>query len=147
MADDLTITAAGQRLGGWLTTRVTRGCERLPSEFDIALTERHPGQISEIAIKPGDPCRARLGDDPVIRGHVDRLQPSIDARRHALRVQGRGKRADPVRLLRGHRRQRPLHGHGAAHGHAARPGHAPGLPRDWGCETGRGTVRPVIPLR
>jgi len=68
----------------------------VPSDFDIALTERYPGQISEIAIKPGDPCRARVGDDPVITGHVDRLQPSIDARRHAPRLQGRGKCADPV---------------------------------------------------
>jgi len=68
----------------------------VPGDLDIALTERYPGQAADTAIKPADPCRARLGADLVITGHVDRLQPSIDARRHALRVQGRGKCADPV---------------------------------------------------
>ena len=91
MADNLTITAAGQRLGGWLTTRVTRGCERVPSDFDIALTERYPGQISEVAIKPGDPCQVSIGGDLVITGYVDRLQPSVAPGQHALRIQGRSK--------------------------------------------------------
>jgi prophage tail gpP-like protein len=40
------LTVAGQTLTGWVSVRVTRSIERFPSDFDIALTERNPGDVS-----------------------------------------------------------------------------------------------------
>lgn len=96
MPDDLLLLAAGQKLGGWLATRVTRGCERIPSDFDVTLTERYPGQIADIVIKPGDDCEVLIGADLVLTGYIDRYMPSVGPGEHVVRVQGRSKSQDLV---------------------------------------------------
>jgi hypothetical protein len=41
-SEDLTIVTGGNRIGGWLTIRVSSGIERLPSGFTLELTELYP---------------------------------------------------------------------------------------------------------
>lgn len=94
--DDLTIIIAGQSFGGWTDIRVSRGCERIPSSFDIGATERYPGQLQNIAIPAGSPCQVKIGADLVLTGYVDRVQPAISARQHTVRLQGRSKVEDIV---------------------------------------------------
>jgi len=99
MADDLTLVIggrAGRTLSGWQQVRVTRGIERLPSDFDIAFTERFPGEAASVVVRPGDECQVLLGKDPVVTGYVDRFIPSVDRHAHTLRVTGRGKCQDLV---------------------------------------------------
>jgi prophage tail gpP-like protein len=96
MTDDLTLLVNGARLSGWTSIRVTRGIERCPSDFDIEMTERYPGEATAFVVQPGDSCQVLLGNDVVITGYVDRLNPSIDAGAHTVRVAGRGKCADLV---------------------------------------------------
>jgi prophage tail gpP-like protein len=86
---DLTLTIAGQAYGGWTDIRITRGIERCPSDFEIGLTEKFPGQLQELFITPGQSCTLRLGNDLVITGYIDRFIPSIDAEHHQIRVLGR----------------------------------------------------------
>lgn len=92
--DDVTITTGGKIIGGWQAVRVTRGIERMPSDFDIALTELYPGAADQIVIQPGASCVVKLGADVVVTGYVDRYVPSISARGHGVRIQGRGKCQD-----------------------------------------------------
>jgi len=94
--DDVTITTGGKIVGGWQAVRVTRGIERMPSDFDIALTELYPGATDQIVIQPGASCVVKLGADVVVTGYVDRYVPSVSARGHGVRIQGRGKCQDLV---------------------------------------------------
>lgn len=95
-SDDVTITTGGKIIGGWQAVRVTRGIERMPSDFDIALTELYPGAADQIVIQPGASCVVKLGADVVVTGYVDRYVPSISPRGHGVRIQGRGKCQDLV---------------------------------------------------
>ncbi|MGI4943823.1 MAG: phage baseplate assembly protein [Janthinobacterium lividum] len=101
--DDVTITTGGKIIGGWQAVRITRGIERMPSDFDIALTELYPGAADQIVIQPGAPCVVKLGADVVVTGYVDRYVPSISARGHGVRIQGRGKCQDLVDCSAGFR--------------------------------------------
>lgn len=94
--DDLTLITGTRKLSGWQGVRVTRGIERMPSDFDIEFTERFPGEAEAVVVKPGDACQVRIGDDLVVTGYVDRFMPSIDGQRHTLRVTGRSKCQDLV---------------------------------------------------
>lgn len=96
MVDDLTLFVGQQQVSGWNSIRVTRGIERIPSDFEIEMTERYPGEVAELVIQPGDACQVKLGSDLVITGYVDRFMPSIEVGRHSIRVTGRGKCQDLV---------------------------------------------------
>ncbi len=87
---------AGNQLYGWTSFRVTRGIERCPSDFEIALTEKYPGQAAAYVAQPGDQCQAFIGDDLVITGAIDRFIPSINKGAHSIILIGRSKCADLV---------------------------------------------------
>lgn len=95
MSDELTIRAAGQTISGWTEVRVTRGVERVVSDFEISLTERFPG-ASDVTVAPGAPCEVFLGDDLVITGYVDRYMPEFNSHSHTVRIAGRSKTQDMV---------------------------------------------------
>lgn len=95
-SDDVTILINGQIYGGWQDVRITRGCERLPSDFELRLTDLYNTDADALQIKPGDPCVVRIGGTSVITGYVDVVMPSISKDEHGLTVHGRSKCADLV---------------------------------------------------
>jgi prophage tail gpP-like protein len=94
--DELYLTSGDQVVTGWTDIRVTRGIERLPSDFNVGLTELYPDELAHLVIEPGAPCQVRLGEDPVITGYVDHFVPSIGPGEHSIRVSGRSKCSDLV---------------------------------------------------
>jgi prophage tail gpP-like protein len=94
--DELTLVVGGTSIRGWMGVRVTRGVERLPSDFEITMTGKFPGQIDTVSVVPGDKCQVLLGSDVVITGYIDRFTPSIGPDRHTIRVTGRGMCCDLV---------------------------------------------------
>jgi prophage tail gpP-like protein len=94
--DDLTLTVNGQAISGWTDIRVTRGLERLPSDFSIGMTDLYPGDLAKLQITPGDACVVSLGADLVLTGYVDRVIPSFSGDQHSIRVMGRSKCCDLV---------------------------------------------------
>jgi prophage tail gpP-like protein len=94
--DDLTITTSSSKISGWTDIRLTRGIERCPSDFEIGMTEKFPGQTTGVVVQPGDACTVSIGSDVVVTGYVDRYSPSIAASAHAIRMTGRGKCQDLV---------------------------------------------------
>lgn len=96
MNDDLTLRIGGADIQGWQQIRVTRGVERVPSDFEIVMTERFPGELHAVSVVPGAACQVLLGDDVVITGYVDRFAPGISPSGHQVRVSGRGKCCDLV---------------------------------------------------
>ena len=95
-SDDVTVLIAGQVYGGWQDVRITRGIERLPSDFELRLTDLYASESDVLQIKPGDACAVRIGGSAVLTGYVDVVMPSISKDEHALTVRGRGKCADLV---------------------------------------------------
>lgn len=75
--DDLTITTGGFDVTGWTDVRVTRGIERLPSDFNIGMTELYAGEFHRLILPPGATCQVRLGQDPVVTGYIDHYVPNI----------------------------------------------------------------------
>jgi len=96
MADELTLAIGGRQLTGWSQVRFSRGIERCPSDFEISLTERYPGEAEAFVVQPGDACTVSLGDDLVMTGYVDRVAYGISAGQHTVIVVGRSKCADLV---------------------------------------------------
>ncbi|MDP8798324.1 contractile injection system protein, VgrG/Pvc8 family [Serratia marcescens] len=96
MKDELILTAGGKRISGWDSVRVTRGIERLPSDFDLSLMDYYPGNDEKQLVLPGDSCTVHLGNDLVMTGYVDRWNPVIGKERHEVRATGRSKCQDLV---------------------------------------------------
>jgi prophage tail gpP-like protein len=96
MNDDLTLEVGGRALSGWTSVRVTRGIERVPSDFEIEMTDLYPAEADAFVVTPGDACVVKLGGDVVVTGYVDRYAPSIDSSQHTITVVGRGKCSDLV---------------------------------------------------
>jgi len=95
-SDEVTVVINGQAYGGWHDVRITRGIERLPSDFELRLTDFYAADADVLQITPGDTCQVRIGGTPVVTGYVDIVTPSIDARTHEITVLGRSKCADLV---------------------------------------------------
>lgn len=96
MDGDLTLKVNGTSLVGWKRIRVTRGVERMPSDFDIELTELYPDDPTALTVQPGDKCQVLLGADLVITGFVNRFAPRIDKGAHSIRCYGRSLSQDVV---------------------------------------------------
>lgn len=92
---EVTITAGGKVVSGWQDIRITRGVERMPSDFMFSVTERYPGQ-PDLVLQPLQPCVVRIGGDTVVTGYVDRYGASIGPGEHSIRITGRGKCQDLV---------------------------------------------------
>lgn len=63
MSDELTLSIGGRQLSGWTSTRVTHGIEHCPSDFEISMTERYPGEgrppSSFSRVIPASRCSAK----------------------------------------------------------------------------------------
>lgn len=94
--DEISLTVGGQAISGWTDIRVTRGIERLPSDFSLGMTELYPGELSRVVVNPGDPCTVSAGGDLLISGYVDRYIPGFGPDGHGITVLGRGKCQDLV---------------------------------------------------
>lgn len=90
---ELTLIVDGQQYGGWQAVRVTRGCEQVPSSFDITLTESQAGNS---LVVPGSPCVVMLGDDLVLTGYIDRYVATLAPSQHIVRIMGRSALEDMV---------------------------------------------------
>jgi len=94
--DDVKVVINGQSYAGWQDVRITRGIERLPSDFELRLTDIYAGEADALQIQAGDSCTVLIGGSVVVTGYIDVAEPSVDARAHEITVQGRSKCADLV---------------------------------------------------
>jgi prophage tail gpP-like protein len=94
--DDITLTINGQVISGWTNMRITRGIERLPSDFSLGMTELFPGELDKVVVEPGASCTVSIGGDLVITGYVDRFTPSFSDDQHSIQASGRSKCCDLI---------------------------------------------------
>ena len=94
--DEVSIVLSDRRWAGWVSVRITRGLERMPSDFEIGLTEVFPGETEMLVAHVGEVCEVYIGRDLVLTGYVDRVTPSISPGQHDVTISGRGKCQDLV---------------------------------------------------
>jgi prophage tail gpP-like protein len=92
--DGLTLTVGGQAFTGWTEVRVTRGLERMTSDFDLSVSQK-PNQ-KPWRILPFSPCTLSLGGVLVLTGFVDSYIPSIGPTSHGVRIAGRSATCDLI---------------------------------------------------
>ncbi len=69
------------RYGGWKEARVSRGIERFPSDFELALAERLPGE--ELArFKPDQTVEVRASPDLLVSGYIDGVGHRLSTNDH-----------------------------------------------------------------
>lgn len=95
-SDEVTVVIDGRIYSGWQDVRITRGIERLPSDFELRLTDFYASDVDALQIKPGDACTVRIGGQTVITGYIDIVMPSFSPTEHEVVVHGRSKCADLV---------------------------------------------------
>lgn len=102
MSDTAILTINGARWRGWTEISVQRSVEQLAGRFDLTLTDSaaEDGALLRLDITPGAGCSVEItgeaGEARVITGHVDRVEPSYDAKSHVVRVSGRDATGDLV---------------------------------------------------
>ncbi|MBI1408115.1 MAG: hypothetical protein GC145_18540 [Caulobacter sp.] len=92
--DQISIRIGGKIFTGWKTFTVSVGIDALVGHFQIALSERWPGDPDQWGIEAGDACQLFIGEDKVITGWVDVAEYALDAERHPLTVSGMEKTID-----------------------------------------------------
>lgn len=92
----LSLVVGDRQLSGWTSIRVSRSMERMPSDFEIELTDLYPGEMSKFVVVPGDACQVLLDKDLVLTGYVDGYKTSLSAGKHSIRIVGRSKCCDLV---------------------------------------------------
>jgi prophage tail gpP-like protein len=93
---DVALLVNGAHHRGWTSMRVQRGIEQASGAFEVAYSERWPGQTTAWPINPGDACQLQLDGESVITGYVDSAEVSLEAGARTLRVVGRDRAADLV---------------------------------------------------
>lgn len=79
----------GMTYGGWKRARVQRGIEQIAGQFELAVSERWPGQPRRWKVHVGDPCEVRVDGETVITGFVDDVGMNYDASAHEVSFRGR----------------------------------------------------------
>jgi prophage tail gpP-like protein len=86
----------GMAYAGWKTIDISLGMDHCSGQFNLAVSERWPGNAVAWPINAAASCVLKLGDEPVITGYVDEPSISFDAKQHDMAVSGRDKTADLV---------------------------------------------------
>lgn len=86
----------GTKHKGWMEISITRSLEAVSGAFDLAVTERYPGEQAKRGISPGDACRLAVDDEVIITGYVDDVGVRYDARSHRVVFRGRDATGDLV---------------------------------------------------
>ena len=87
----VTLIINGKVWSGWTAVRIGRGVERFPSDFEVALTERYPGEAGVLMAEPGSACVLKIGSDVALTGAIDRYAPAITPAGHEVRIHGRSR--------------------------------------------------------
>lgn len=96
ISNDVTLRVDNKIFGGWMTVAVDRSLRAIAGGFQLSITERWPGCQDLHQILPGMACEVRIGDDTVITGWINDVEPAYDATSHQVTITGRDATGDLV---------------------------------------------------
>lgn len=88
--DSVTLKVDGMEYRGWLDVRIARGVDRAAADFTLSVTRQY------WPIKPGSACEVWIGQDKLITGWVDEVNPSHSGGERKIEVKGRSRTADLI---------------------------------------------------
>lgn len=90
------LLVGGRVYEGWLSFSIVKTLEAPSGSFDLAISDRWPGQTAPWPIAPGDECQLNLGGEVMVTGYVDEVNYSLSGETRDLTVSGRDKTGDLV---------------------------------------------------
>jgi prophage tail gpP-like protein len=96
MAETVQLKLNGLVFDGWTSIGLRLSLNALCASFDLALTERWPGQPEKREIAEGMACEITVGGQLFLTGWIDRCRRSASTRNRSISVSGRDKTADLI---------------------------------------------------
>lgn len=96
MKNTVFLRVNGREWGGWTSSRISAGIDRVARDFNVSITRQWPGSDGVPQIKNGDRVEVMIGDDLVITGWVEALPLRYDATAITMGIVGRSKTADLI---------------------------------------------------
>ena len=93
MTNPVSLSINGVRYFDWNDMAVMRSVERMPWEFEFIVENEWRGD-NKRRIKRGDAVQVKHGEEVLISGYIDDVDPNYDATSHKLEIRGRSKLAD-----------------------------------------------------
>lgn len=94
--ETMSLIVKGTAYSGWKEIRVSRGIDRMATDFDIALSVTWGAANLPWKISKFDPCAIKIGNDLILTGYVDDVEPEFDAHHDGLRIKGRSQTEDII---------------------------------------------------
>jgi prophage tail gpP-like protein len=94
--DAISIQIDGLDYSGWTSVRLRRSMETLCGQFTMTTVDRWSLSNQDWVIYPGKFCRINIGNETLLEGYVDQVNPTISANNHTISVIGRDATADLV---------------------------------------------------
>lgn len=94
--DPVTLRIDGVDWTYWKSIEVTRQIDALAGSFTLSLTDRWAPGDQAAPLAAGQACEILLGQDQVIKGHIDKATFALAAAEHGVSVTGRDASADLV---------------------------------------------------
>lgn len=94
--DPITLRINGVDWSYWKSVEITRQMDAIAGAFSISLADKWVNGAQAMPIAAGMECEVLIGQDPVIKGYIDKSTPSFSAQDHGIGITGRDKSADLV---------------------------------------------------
>lgn len=96
MGESVSLSVRGVTYEGWKSIRISRSIKAVAASFSLSVTDNWTGLERPWILKPGDECEVKTNGQTVVRGYIDTLESSYDARSRSLSVSGREITGDLV---------------------------------------------------
>lgn len=96
MAERVSLSVRGKTYEGWKEIRLQRSIKAMAGSFSLSLTDNWSAELKPWILIPGDECEVKSNGQTLIRGYIDEVETSYDAKQRELSVSGREITADMV---------------------------------------------------
>ena len=96
MNNNLSLVIDGTAYTGWKSAQIIRSIEAICGGFSFAAGRQYIADGDIIPITPGMSCTVKYGNDTLITGYIDNVDPSGSPQEHSITVSGRDKTQDLV---------------------------------------------------
>lgn len=93
---EVKLQVGGSIYKGWKDVGIDRSLDAVAGAFTLSISEKWERDMRPWPILPGDECVVTCGEEAVVTGYVDRINPAFDAEDRSYGVSGRDKTADLV---------------------------------------------------
>lgn len=94
--DAVTVFVGGQAFDGWENVSITKNLESIANSFSISLFDKFEGLKQNWPLKPGVSIKINIGNERVITGNIETLNPSFTDEGRSYIVGGRSLAGDLI---------------------------------------------------